>query len=357
VTVLARFTRPGLDDLLSLECDVCVPPVLSSSTEPEMRRLGWLLAVDGHPMDTCPWCVLSVPERERVRRGDAAPVAPDPERLPNLIVVGAAKAGTTSLHSYLDLHPDIVMSHDKEMRFFTDPDCRSWLGRYQDYFPAGTRYRGESTPQYTKWPLFPGVADRIAELAPDARLIYLVRDPVERSIAEYVEEATWSVMTGDVDEHLADADAPYNRLVAPSRYATQLRELRRRIDPEHILVVDLADLSDEPGKTLAAIFAFLDLPAIDLDEEALRPRNAWGFKGTHPAWYRALRRPALIRAVHRLPTERLERLRAFVRRRIARPVARPEPSEETLARVRAELAPEMADLRELTGLGFAGWSL
>jgi hypothetical protein len=357
MTVLSRFARDGQDDLISLECDVCVPPVLSSSTRPEMRELGWLLEEDGHPFDVCPWCVLSVPERERTRRTDADPVAPDVGRLPNLVVVGAAKAGTTSLHNYLDLHPDIVMSQDKEMRFFTDPDCRSWLGRYQDYFPAGTRYRGESTPQYTKWPLFPGVADRIAELAPDARLIYLVRDPVARSIAEYVEEATWGVMSGDIDAHLADADAAYNRLVAPSRYATQLRELYRRIDPDRVLVVDLDALADRPDESLAGIFAFLDLPPIELDEEALRPQNAYGSKGVLPGWYRALRRPALIRLVHRLPTERLSALRAFVRNRVSRPVQRPEPRDETLERLREVLAPEVADLRAMTGLELRGWSV
>jgi hypothetical protein len=357
MSVLARIARNGRDDLVSMECDVCVPPVLSSSTEPEMRELGWLLVGDGHDLDVCPWCVLSVPERDRRRRGDVVPVPADPALLPNLIVVGAAKAGTTSLHNYLDEHPDITMSADKEMRFFTDPECRSWAGRYQDYFAAGSRYRGESTPQYTKWPLFPGVADRIAELAPDARLVYLLRDPVERTLAEYVEEATWGVMSDDIDELLLDADQPHNRLVAPSRYATQLRELRRRIDPDRILVVDLADLAEQPVETMARVFAFLDLPAIELDAEALSPRNAWGFKGTHPAWYRALRRPALIRLVHRLPTERLETLRAFVRRRISKPVERPEPSAETLARLRAVLAPEVAELRELTGLPFARWSL
>lgn len=357
MTVLARFDREGLDELISIECDVCIPPVLSSSTETEMRELGWLLASDGHPFDVCPWCDLSVPKRDRRRRGDDVPVAADPAHLPNLIVVGAAKAGTTSLHNYLDLHPDITMSQDKEMRFFTDPDCRSWIGRYQDYFAGGTRYRGESTPQYTKWPLYPGVADRIAELAPDARLIYLVREPVERTLAEYVEEATWGVVSGDVNDLLRDADAPHNRLVAPSRYATQLRELRRTIDPDRILVVDLAELAEQPGETLGRIFAFLDLPAIELDDEALSPRNAWGFKGTHPGWYRALRRPALIRLVHLLPTERLEALRAFVRRRISKPVERPEPSPETLARLRAALAPEVAELRETTGLELARWSL
>jgi Sulfotransferase domain len=357
MTVLFRTAREGVDDLVSLECDVCVPPVLSSSTEPEMRELGWLLVADGHRFDVCPWCVLSVPERERVRRADPSPVAPEPGRLPNLIVIGAAKAGTTSLHNYLDLHPDIVMSQDKEMRFFTDPDCRSWLGRYQDYFPPGTRYRGESTPQYTKWPLFPGVADRIAELAPDARLIYLVRDPVERSIAEYVEEATWGVLAGDIDVHLADADAPHNRLVAPSRYATQLREFHRRIDPDRILVVDLDTLAQRTAESLAEIFAFLELPPIELDDEALRPRNAYGSKGVLPGWYRALRRPALIRLAHRLPTERLAALRAFVRNRVSKPVQRPEPGDETILRLREVLAAEMTDLRAMTGRDFAGWSV
>ncbi len=357
MTVLSRVAREGLDDLVSLECDVCVPPVLSSSTEAEMRKLGWLLEADGHPFDVCPWCDLSVPKKERVRRGDPSPVAPDPERLPNLIVVGAAKAGTTSLHNYLDLHPEIVMSHDKEMRFFTDPDCRSWLGRYQDYFAPGTRYRGESTPQYTKWPLFPGVADRIAELTPDAKLIYVVRDPIDRLVAEFVEEATWGVMTGDIEDHLRDAEAPHNPLVAPSRYATQLRELGRTLDPKQILVVDLVTLADDPAGSLAAIFDFLDLSPVDLDEEALHPRNAWGSKGALPGWYRALRRPALIRLAHRLPTGRLSALRAFVRGKVSKPVERPEPTQETLDRLRAVLAPEVAELREATGLEFARWSL
>ena len=357
MTVLSRFTRQGLDDLVSLECDVCVPPVLSSSTEPEMRKLGWLLASDGHEYDVCPWCDLRVPQRDRRRRGDADSVEPDPDLLPNLIVVGAMKAGTTSLHSYLDLHPDVVMSSDKEMRFFTDPDCRSWLGRYQDYFHTGVRYRGESTPQYTKWPLFPGVADRMAELAPDARLVYLVRDPIDRLVAEFVEEATWGVMNGDIEDHLVDAEAPHNPLVATSRYATQLRELQRTFDPERILVVDLDSLADDPAEALARVFDFLDLPPIDLDEEALRPRNAWGSKGALPGWYRALRRPALIRLAHRLPTERLSAFRAFVRGRVSKPVERPDPSQATLDRLRVVLAPEVADLRAMTGLELGGWSL
>jgi len=243
------------------------------------------------------------------------------------------------------------------MRFFTDPDHLSWVGRYQASFAPGTTYRGESTPQYTKWPVFPGVVDRMADLVPDARLLYLVRDPVDRAIAEYLEEATWGVITEDIETALADADQPHNRIIAPSRYATQLRELRRRFDPDRILVVDLDTLAADPAGSLAGVFAFLDLPPIALDPEALRPQNAWGSKGALPGWYQALRRPALIRLVHRLPTQRLSALRAFVRGKVSKPVERPEPTAQTLERLRAVLAPEVAELRAMTGLAFAGWSL
>jgi len=357
MTLLARFGREGREELESLQCDLCVPPVISCSTPTETHAFGWLLASDGHPLDVCPWCDLSVPKRDRKRRQDPEPVAPDPALLPNLIVVGAAKAGSTSMHNYLALHPEISMSRDKEMRFFTDPDHLSWVGRYQAQFAPGTRYRGESTPQYTKWPIFPGVVDRMADLVPDARLIYLVRDPVERAIAEYVEEVTWGVITEDIESALADVEEPHNRIVAPSRYATQLREIHRRFDPSRVLVVDLGDLKAEPVVTMRRIFEFLELPPIDLEEEALAPRNSYGDKGALPGWYQALRRPALIRLMHKLPTEQLGRVRTFVSRRISKPVERPEPSEESLARLRTALAPEVGDLRALTGLPFSGWSV
>jgi hypothetical protein len=356
MTVLARFGRGARGELVSIECDVCIPPVLSASTEPEMRHLGWLLAADGHDLDVCPGCVLRVPERSRRRRVDATAVTPDPARLPNLFVIGAAKAGSTSLHNHLDLHPEISMSSDKEVRFFTDPTCTSWIGHYQDYFPVGTRYRGESTPQYTKWPLYPGVVDRMADLTPDARLIYLVRDPVERAIAEYVEEVTWGVIGADIEEELLDADAEHNRLLAPSRYATQLREFHRRFDPSQILVVDLGELAVRPAAAVARIFDFLELEQIDLDDAALRPRNAHGDKGILPVWYRVLRRPTLVRAARRLPKDQLTRIQSLVMHRIGKPVERPRPTEETVARLRTLLAPEVEELRRLSGLDLAAWS-
>ena len=248
------------------------------------------------------------------------------------------------------------MSHDKEMRFFTDPDCAPGSAATRRTSRPGSTYRGESTPQYTKWPIFPGVVDRMADLVPDARLIFLVRDPVQRTIAEYVEEATWSVITEDIEAALADVEEPHNRIVAPSRYATQLRSstagsTRARCWWSTSTSCRTIRRHD------ARIFEFLGLAQIELTEEALRPRNSYGDKGTHPA--------LVPRAAATCPDPpgapaahgQLERLRALVRRRVSKPVERPEPSPATLERLRAELAPEAEELRTMTGLTLGGWSV
>jgi hypothetical protein len=102
--------------------------------------------------------------------------------LPNLIVIGAMKAGTTSLHAYLSLHPEIFMSANKEPRFFTEEwNWHKGLEWYEAQFPERVTIRGESTPDYTKLPEIRNVPERIHSLIPDVRLIYLVRDPIDRS--------------------------------------------------------------------------------------------------------------------------------------------------------------------------------
>jgi hypothetical protein len=106
--------------------------------------------------------------------------------LPNLIVAGAGKSGTSSLHLYLDQHPDIAMTSAKEPHFFSDPD-RYAVGAsfYDDLFsaPAATaRYRGESSTGYQ---IFPGVPERIHASVPDCRLLFVLRNPVDRALSHY----------------------------------------------------------------------------------------------------------------------------------------------------------------------------
>lgn len=108
---------------------------------------------------------------------------------PNLFIIGAMKSGTTSLHEYLGVHPDIFMSEPKEPGHFAkemtyypkDPDW--YLGLFAGAGDA--RIVGESSTHYTKLPVYPAVAERILEFSPDARFIYLMRDPIRRAISHY----------------------------------------------------------------------------------------------------------------------------------------------------------------------------
>src|SRR5689334_23609212 len=89
--------------------------------------------------------------------------------LPNLIILGGLKCGTTSLHHYLNLHPQIAMSRPKELNFFVEE--LNWeLGSdwYTSHFDPDADVRGETSPHYTNRPRFEGVAERLAETAPDA---------------------------------------------------------------------------------------------------------------------------------------------------------------------------------------------
>lgn len=121
-------------------------------------------------------------------------------RLPNLFLVGAMKSGTTTLHELLAGHPEIAMSEPKEPCHFISGELlqRLWpemwaRGYWRDeqaylnIFPnkQNAIWRGESSTDYTKRPLIDGIAKRIAAYNPEARIVYIMRDPVERTISHY----------------------------------------------------------------------------------------------------------------------------------------------------------------------------
>src|SRR5438309_2284856 len=139
--------------------------------------------------------------------------------LPNLIVIGAARCGTTSLHKYLAAHPEIAMSREKELSFFVEE--KNWsrgLGWYAAQFGAQAPVRGESSPAYSAFPLYRGVPERMARTVPDAKLVYLVRDPIARIASHYTHRSASWPDTGALEAWLADP-ARRDWFVAPSRYA------------------------------------------------------------------------------------------------------------------------------------------
>jgi hypothetical protein len=273
--------------------------------------------------------------------------------LPNLIVIGAAKCGTTSLHEYLDEHPQIAMSREKELHFFVDR--KNWgrgLPWYEAQFDASARVRGESSPGYSAYPLYEGVAERMAATIPAAKLVYLVRDPVERIVSHYTHRTVnWPEM-GTLEEALADAHVR-EWLVTPSRYWLQLEQYLEHFPPEQILVVD----SDELRASLPRIFEFAGAdPAFESAE----------FQRAHNAGTGRTRRNRAGEAVSTLLERTLGPARSQALRERA-PQALKSPFRQEVEpaalpdELRAELEDELRDdaekLRAHTGLAFAGWSV
>jgi hypothetical protein len=141
--------------------------------------------------------------------------AEDIMTLPNFIIAGALKAGTTSLHEYLGQHPQIYKSPIKETRYFTyDPENPDHVSKGYRVFPVQTMGEylaqfagvkdevaiGEATPNYL---ISPHAPVRIKEIIPNVRLIFSLRNPVQRLYSLYVMGITSGSVSGDVYNELS----------------------------------------------------------------------------------------------------------------------------------------------------------
>jgi Sulfotransferase domain len=189
--------------------------------------------------------------------------------LPNFLVIGAAKAGTTSIYHYLRAHPQVFMPETKELNFFVGedgwPKGTSWYERHFD--AAGDAIAvGEASPNYTKYPVFPGVPERIAKLLPDVRLIYLVRHPVDRFRSGYLDEVRRGRQRNPIESTLASNPG----YLAASKYAMQIEQYLAHFPRDQLLVITSEDLQRQRAATMRVVHAFLgvdDVAPATLSEE------------------------------------------------------------------------------------------
>lgn len=188
---------------------------------------------------------------------------------PTVLVIGAGKAGTSTVHRMLDTLSTVHMSTPKEIEYFSHPEHPDYpLSWYYEYFRAGAglRHRGESSPTYTMYPLVLGVPERIHRMDPDVRLIYLVREPVSRMVSAYGQACRMGYERRPIDQALT-RDLGY---FAPSMYWLQLSEYLRFFDRDQIHVEDLDDLRQDPMGVLARMARFLD---VSNDGRPVAPAN------------------------------------------------------------------------------------
>lgn len=277
-----------------------------------------------------------------------------PLERPNLIVIGGMKCGTTSLHYYLDLHPQIRMSSPKELNFF----IWNWshgLDWYRRHFRGSQLVHGESSPGYTWVGRFPEAAERMREIVPGARLIYLVRDPIERMVSHYMHSVWDDSERRSVEEALRATDR--NPYLERSRYHEQLAHYLRYYPRSQILIVKTEDLLRHRGPTLRRVFEFLGVDAEFSNRRWQRRLHRTTWKRKKTPLGRWIARSAPLKLLYRLPPDR----RALVERLLflpfSRKLERPALSEDLRRELAARLGDELEAFRALTGRRFEGWSV
>ncbi len=239
--------------------------------------------------------------------------------LPNLVIIGAMKCGTTSLHGHLDAHPDVGMSRPKELNFFFGPDAvdvpdgeETWTlgnwhrgtGWYAAHFDPGCPVRGESSPGYTS-PSHPESAARMAAVLPAARLVYAVRDPVRRALSQYGHHRREGTETRPLAEALLD---PASQYLARGRYLERLQPfLDTGVFDGRITILAQEELEADLVGTVRRLLGDLGVDSDRWSPERCDRRNA----APAPAPRLA---PALREALEAAFRDDAERLRAFAGR-------------------------------------------
>lgn len=262
-------------------------------------------------------------------------------------LIGAMKSGTSSLHEYLGLHPDISVSKLKETNYFSRSERyakgESWYLK-QLGGKRGELCIGEASTAYSKRDVFPGVPQRMRNFRPDAKLIYLLRDPVKRVLSHYLHNVAY----GREERRLGEAvgDPSTSNYVRASCYFYQLSAFREYFPDEQLLVLSMEEMVATPQRTVRQALEFLGVDPEFEHADIGAIHNASKGKGEPNR---------LGRAVQRLPGGR--DLRYALPSLFEQKLERPKLASRVENRMREHLADDVQRLRAWSGLRFEDWSL
>ena len=208
--------------------------------------------------------------------------------LPDFLIIGCGKCGTSSLYGYLSEHPSVIPARRKEIHFF-DVNFGKGSAWYRSHFPfllhktraqqqhEGTCLTGEATAYYI---FHPAAADRVFQTVPDIKLVALLRNPVDRAFSHYqqnqrkqreplsFEEAIDNEeqrLSGETEKLNADVDYfsfehRHYSYLSRGIYADQLANWQRYFAPDQILILQSEPFFRDTGTMFKKIQGFLNLP-------------------------------------------------------------------------------------------------
>lgn len=205
--------------------------------------------------------------------------------MPNFIVIGTRKAGTTALFNYLGKHPDVVLPFRKEIKFF---GCNFFRGTgwYRSFFPRRGKLKkgqmtGEASPYYILHPL---AAERIKETLPEVKLIAMLRNPIDRAYSNYQLNVTNRIehlsfekalenekyrLEGEIERILGNENYPMRKhmnlsYLEQGRYVEQLERWFGHFDIEQILLIKSEEFFENTPRVYKQVLEYIGLREWDV---------------------------------------------------------------------------------------------
>jgi len=187
---------------------------------------------------------------------------------PNFFIVGAMKSGTSSIHSILADHPEIFMSQPKEPCRFVEPQIlkQKWVDMYKEGYckdekkylslfenAGNAKIIGESSTDYSKLPLIDNVVEKIYAFNPNAKILYIMRNPVNRTISHYWHAVKREGELRNIDQAIQEEPGFIN----VSDYAMQLTPYIQRFGREQVKAITLEEFNQNTIDHIKQIFQWM----------------------------------------------------------------------------------------------------
>lgn len=266
------------------------------------------------------------------------------------------KAGTTSLYHYLREHPQVFMSRPKELNYFTiEQNWDRGIEWYEAQFHDVSRdvlAVGEASTSYSKHPHHNGVPERIGKVMPEVRLLYSIRQPIDRMRSQYVHRVSVGEEKAPIDRALIENPIYVNT----SRYAMQIERYLEHFPLDRMLLVSSEALLERRVETMERVYGFVGVDPLltpaPLEEEFYTTRAR---RSLRPSVAVMGRLPVARRLWEAMP-ESLRR----AGRRVATKGHDPRGKDmscETRRRLEDALRDDVARLKDYAWPGFDGWGL
>lgn len=277
---------------------------------------------------------------------------------PDFVVIGGMKCGSTSLWKYLSIHPEISLpTKRKNLDFFdTRDNWNKGIGWYESFFHAKSNKHkvfGEVSTEYSKYPVSVDVAKNMHSIIPNAKILYIVRDPIERIRSHYIHNLGNTTENRDFEQAVCNLP---NQYINFSCYFFQIEQYLAYYKKENILIILSEELKKDPENILKKIFTFIGVDnSFNINQRitsnTFSERRRWNYIG------RKLRKSVKYFDYYNYYKSKYPKLIFLLEKSLSTPVKKPIVTQGIRNCLLKQISPDIIKLQNTFHLDLSHWDI